>query len=249
MFKFVFLLAVSAGCAWGQTADYCATSLCNGSKHIACGNNGAFASTCAADKKLIDISSYKSAIVAKHNGYRNTVAAGNLPGFLSAVRMGTMQWDDELASLAALNVKQCAMKHDACRNTDRFKWSGQNLAWYWSIPAATVDKAINNGIESWFNEYKDATMAQINSYSSGSAVIGHFTPIVNDRNIRVGCALLSQGKNNGVEYFFACNYAQTNVLNRKIYTSGTTASQCTTGTNPSYPALCSVSEPIDPNVV
>lgn len=169
--------------------------------------------------------------------------------FKPASRMATMQWDDELAKLAVLNVKQCVMKHDACRNTDRFKWSGQNLAWRWGRPAPSAEASIVGGIDSWFNEYKDATQANLDKYSSTKAVIGHFTAMVNDRNTRVGCGMLRQPKDNGAEFFFACNYAQTNILNRPIYVSGTAASKCTKGKNSKYPALCAASEPIDPNFI
>ncbi|CAD7083417.1 unnamed protein product [Hermetia illucens] len=249
MFKSIFLIASLAAYTLAQTADYCSSSLCSGYKHIACGNSGAFAPSCASDKELIRMEPYIDIIVAKHNAYRNTVAAGGLPGFEPALRMGTMQWDSELAYLAELNVKQCVMQHDSCRNTDRFQWSGQNLAWTWGIPAADPGKAFEKGIDNWFNEYQNANMEYINSYPSVSPVIGHFTPIVNDRNIRVGCAQVRQSSNGGTEYFMACNYAQTNILGLKVYTSGATASKCVTGTNPAYPALCSVNEPIDPNTI
>lgn len=70
-----------------------------------------------------------------HNGYRNQVASGGLSGFLPAYRMAQVTWSDEMAWLAELNTKQCAMvrkkktvlelliifiilqAHDACRNT------------------------------------------------------------------------------------------------------------------------------------
>lgn len=34
-----------------------------------------------------------------------------------AFRFQSQQWSDELAYLATLNVLQCTMKHDSCRNT------------------------------------------------------------------------------------------------------------------------------------
>lgn len=42
---------------------------------------------------------------------RNKIAAGQIAGYCPASRMATMQWSDELAYLATLNVLQCVMKH------------------------------------------------------------------------------------------------------------------------------------------
>lgn len=42
---------------------------------------------------------------------RNKIASGGIAGYCPASRMATMQWSDELAYLASLNVLQCVMKH------------------------------------------------------------------------------------------------------------------------------------------
>ena len=66
-----------------------------------------------------------------------------------------------------------------------------------------------------------------------------------DRNIRVGCAAATYTEPGASynAYLVACNYATTNMVNFPIYASCDTAgSSCTTGTNPTYPNLCSASE-------
>lgn len=78
------------------------------------------------------------------------------------------QWNDELAYFAELNVKQCQMNHDACHNTEEFHWSGQNLAGSGSTLNINIEKAISDGITRWYNEYKDAAVADIDSYPSKS---------------------------------------------------------------------------------
>lgn len=78
--------------------------------------------------------------------------------------MATMRWHAELAKLAELNVRQCAMVHDECRNTDAFKYSGQNLAEIRSSGAIDVNKALKYQIQTWFDEYKDATLDAIQSF-------------------------------------------------------------------------------------
>lgn len=47
-----------------------------------------------------------------------------------------------------------------------------------------------------------------------------------------------------------CNYGVGNVLGQPVYlTSDTAGSGCTTGTDPTFTALCSSSENLDPNYV
>lgn len=56
-----------------------------------------------------------------HNRLRNHLASGKLDRYQKASNMSLMDWDDELAYLAELNVKQCVMEHDECRSTGCFE--------------------------------------------------------------------------------------------------------------------------------
>lgn len=58
-----------------------------------------------------------------HNEKRNAIASGSVTGFGPAVRMATVVWSPELATLAEMNTKQCIMEHDKCHNTGSFKIS------------------------------------------------------------------------------------------------------------------------------
>lgn len=69
-----------------------------------------------------------------------------------------------------------------------------------------------------------------------------------DRATHVGCAF-ARYTNNYKTGLFACNYASGNIRGYKIYKCGTAASKCLLGRNPTYPALCNINEPIDPNQV
>lgn len=111
----------------------------------------------------------KQLIVHQHNKKRNLLAGGKLDGFVAACRLATMQWDDELAKLAVLNVMQCKMQHDPCRNTPKYRHSGQNIAWLslynlHLTPAQILRRLIDN----WFSEYKDSKMEFMHSYPSNS---------------------------------------------------------------------------------
>lgn len=191
----------------------------------------------------------KNKIVDSHNDKRNQVAAGKIAKHSPAVRMATIQWDDELAHLAGLNVKTCNYGHDQCRNTNTFKMSGQNLAKnWWSGSNPVIEDMVLEQIDSWFGENKDSDMTKINKVgSTGGPVTGHFTVMVAELNVRVGCAAVKSSEDDWETLTTACNYATTNVVGRPIYRSGPAASKCTSGKNPKYSSLCSVNESYDPN--
>lgn len=112
------IVAIAFGCVVSAT-DYCAIGdqLCGGAPHIACDNDGEFAWNCQ-DPQLITFSAAQNAkIVQLHNVNRNKVASGTVNNLKRASRMATMVHDQELADLAALNVKQCEMSHDQCHDT------------------------------------------------------------------------------------------------------------------------------------
>uniref|UniRef100_A0A1L8EAE5 AP-2 complex subunit sigma n=3 Tax=Muscinae TaxID=43910 RepID=A0A1L8EAE5_HAEIR len=100
-----------------------------------------------------------------------------------------MKWDDELAKIASLNVRQCKMAHYKCRNTKTFQYSGQNLAWMGFIGSANDVDMLNNAVNMWYEEVKDSKIQYIKKYpkSYSGPAIGHFTVMVADRNVRVGC--------------------------------------------------------------
>ncbi|XP_011200657.2 antigen 5 like allergen Cul n 1 [Bactrocera dorsalis] len=251
--ELTFLLLVSFNVALQIVCaqDYCDSSYCGSRKHIACNNNGAFAASCQSPAMVTFTQAEKNSIVDAHNAKRNTVAGGKT-ALKTACRMATMQWDDELAKLAAFNVKQCQMKHDSCRNTKTFKHSGQNLARRSFNSSPNITQLSLLSVDAWYNEIKDTKMEYMNAYPSSykGPAIGHFTVMVADRNIRVGCAASTYGVSGHryTAFLFACNYATTNMVNFPIYKScSVAASQCTTGKNPSYTSLCSASEKYDVN--
>lgn len=74
-----------------------------------------------------------------------------------------MVWSDELAFLAQLNTRQCKMSHDACRNTNSFRYSGQNLgAMATSAGHYAPDYVVNDTISRWYNEHPNALQGDIN---------------------------------------------------------------------------------------
>ncbi|KAG5683148.1 hypothetical protein PVAND_012446 [Polypedilum vanderplanki] len=117
---------------------------------------------------LLFTASSKQLVLDTHNALRNKIALGKEPGFKSASKMMALQWNDELAFIASLNVRQCQMLHDKCRNTFQFQIVGQNL-----------------GIS-----VKLAQQSSIGTCCGGDNFknIGHFLQVVQDRAAFVGCS-------------------------------------------------------------
>ncbi|XP_075156022.1 venom allergen-1-like [Haematobia irritans] len=253
MNNLIAILCFLALIGFALATDYCSTVVCSGGNHIACGNSGNFASSCPSNAAMVEMDdSLKTSIINYHNEKRNLVAGGEAPNHSPACRMATMQWDDELASLAALNVHQCKMLHDKCRNTDSFKYAGQNLAWRSYSGTPNYVELAKIGMDMWYDEVKDCNMNYIDAYpvNYSGPKIGHFTVMVNAPSIRLGCAAATYDDNDSSKQIFliACNYARTNVGTMPIYKScSSAATSCTSGTNPQYPNLCSTSESYDVN--
>ncbi|XP_055607821.1 antigen 5 like allergen Cul n 1-like [Uranotaenia lowii] len=158
--------------------------------------------------------------------------------------MRTMRWDDELAYLAGSNARRCEMQHDQCRNTENFPYAGQNLAIYsTNARSFNVTAQIVSMINAWYKESLNVNIKDLESLSAPDFPIIHFTQIVRDTSNAIGCAT-STWKENGMTYFYlVCNYAVGNLVGEQVYSTGSTASGCTTSNNSLYTGLCSTLEP------
>jgi len=143
------------------------------------------------------------------------------------------------------------MAHDTCRSIPKYKLAGQNLAYRASSGAfEPTNTLIDKVVKSWFDEVSDAVQADIDKCCKAKSgkVIGHFTQLITDRAVQIGCALARYTDGKWKTSLVACNYAFTNIVGYKVYASGKAASGCTTGTNPNYPFLCSTKEPIEAKI-
>ncbi|KAI9589994.1 antigen 5 like allergen Cul n 1-like [Glossina fuscipes] len=232
------------------TINYCSPSLCErGVKHIGCNHDGKFAPTCPANHSIINIDDkMKEIILDLHNEKRNYIAGGSDRIHTPACRMATMQWDNELAYLAELNVKQCKMAHDKCHNTKAFRYSGQNLALLNYVNIDDSERMFSMAVSKWFSESENTPMDYIRAYPAHlkDRTIAHFTVLAIDRNNRVGCAASTYSIPEKFyrAYLIACNYARNNVNGHQVYNICNAAGiKCVTGKNPSYLNLCHSAEP------
>lgn len=197
------------------------------------------------------------AILNTHNQWRSNTAGGNVRGYQGvylpqAVRMAKMQWNSQLAQHAELNTKQCAMKHDKCRSTNQFHYAGQNLYLVSSTGTLNVTSTVVNAVHGWASESNYTRVSDITTFTTltggDGKAIGHFTVLAHELSTHVGCGLSLYTTTDGWNAaLFACNYAYTNMLGRRIYLAGPTASQCTSGRDGIYSNLCTINENINPN--
>lgn len=207
----IFLLACSGFAkkiASYQDQKYCKPSLCrSGEKHIGCGHSGKFEKTCPQDALVLKLNtSEKTLFLNSHNSVRNKIAWGKYKGFPTASKMLTLQWDDELASLASLNVMKCKIEHDLCRSTAKFKHVGQNLAHFASFPKHdSLHEIIKKSIENWFDEIKMAKLDDVKKCCKRNQSVGHFTQIIQDKANRLGCAVARYTQSDLKHTIVACN--------------------------------------------
>ena len=135
---------------------------------------------------------------------------------------------------------RCKFAHD-CHETKKMPFSGQNIAGDFG---EDLNKIAYNNVDNWYSEVKKSDQSAIDNCCQNYLVNGHFTQIVRDKCTKIGCAVGIIPYNGDKMTYTVCNYSYGN-LDGKAYASGAPASECKSGNNPQYPALCSSAENID----
>ncbi|XP_037040532.1 antigen 5 like allergen Cul n 1-like [Bradysia coprophila] len=251
----LIVLVVCVALATGQ--DWCNIASCAPNAHVACNHDGNFHQDCRRPAAVTLTAANIQSILDRHNNFRSLTAVGhtlgrdgNLP---TAVRMAQLRWDPTLAHLAGLNVRRCLVRQDNCRNTEQFNAVGQNVGTMFFLGNMPADIIINTVTDAWFDERRLTLQSDIASVVTGRLFdMGRFANAVNERQTHVGCAISMFDQDSGSTLWrvglLACNYASTNFGGTPIYRSGPVGSQCELGTDGTFPGLCTLNEPINPNV-
>lgn len=110
---------------------------------------------------------YKKMFVDEHNKYRNEIAEGLI--YKPAAAMATLEWDEELSKLAEFNVKQCGMIFENCLTTGSYRNIDQNIGRVFYVksrynPDNIMPDIIEHMKVNWYDEHRDCTQAEIDSY-------------------------------------------------------------------------------------
>ncbi|XP_055693779.1 venom allergen 5-like [Lutzomyia longipalpis] len=236
MWKFVIFLFVGVGAQ--SNINWCnmKTQYCRGLDHIACEPNNFPYATGVRNIQIVPMTdAIKTAIVDRHNFYRSRIAKAGESGVPGAAKMEKMVWNNDLAYVAEQHAKHANFQHDDCRSFTTFPNSGQNLAsGSSSAPFSSLVDNIQTHIDLWYGEVaaiKDKLKC-IDSFTLTDNCLdaGHFTVMVKDVNNAVGCSAVTFEQQYGTRWFYSllttCNYADTNVINQRIYNTGTSCSAC-----------------------
>ncbi|XP_026476747.1 venom allergen 5-like [Ctenocephalides felis] len=231
----IFVIFLSLIVAAQANKYYCQYTCNNGKTNLGCDHSQEPDETCVDFKRLRLGAKEQQIILDEHNRLRSLVATGQAKNgkgekLPPAKNMNHLLWCNEMAYLAYLNVLQCKMRHDECRDT--YTQNGQNLYNVMSSTNLTIEHVIGTGIEMWFDEIEDVELSEIESFTGGKGkIIGHFTQLVWAKSTYVGCALATYKRGNLNSYLLACNYVNGNMLFESVYDAGKTCAECSSCTD------------------
>uniref|UniRef100_A0A1I8PQ91 SCP domain-containing protein n=1 Tax=Stomoxys calcitrans TaxID=35570 RepID=A0A1I8PQ91_STOCA len=253
-----FLIALLLAVVGSSLAfDYCNDNdtKCCGYRHIACQNNKQFGPQCKRSATIIPMTqNLINLILHGHNEARNLMANGTY-GFPTSRRLGVIAWENSLAQVADYNVRQCNPVMDQCRNTEYFKFVGQNIGisnWNSREQQYTIEEVVRHQIRKWISQRRFATTQDMQSYpfKLPETTFGNFAVMMLQKANRVGCAIQRETEPDGyVRQAMTCNYSHDLVVGQPVYAMGPTASACNAGISPVYPNLCTVFEAMYPNQI
>jgi hypothetical protein len=152
---------------------------------------------------IVPGSNFKDEMLCAHNARR-----GTFPAPTPVPAIPDLEWDQDLADIAAGYAAQCTWAHNVNRSNNYPGYVGENLALFssgWPV-SSLVESTLTNWVENEMPDYNYAS-------NSCSGVCGHYTQVVWRNTHRVGCALrqcatfsnLNSTWNNG--YLLVCNYS------------------------------------------
>jgi len=162
-------------------------------------------------------------ILETHNRFRASVSP-------SATNMVKMYYDENIATVAQKYANACPDGHDRNRRVAGYSMAiGQNLAWGQRDWVAAIT--------AWHSEVEIFQYGEEpKSYMKPGDMIGHYTQVVNNAAILVGCGYAdcsgsAEARGRGRVYAnptYVCNYAygQTGEQMKRPYTSGSSCSEC-----------------------
>lgn len=158
------------------------------------------------------------------------------------------QWDDELELMSLTNAVQCKMAYDKCVRTANYKHAGQNIyeKCYSADKILHPNDIVTAGMHSWIDEFHNISDVSVEHFVNADVIakIGRYLQVVKNNADRIGCSLVEYNNTDDSVLcaLLVCNYNAGNVIGVPTYEVGPSASKCTTGTDSSFPGLCSKRE-------
>ncbi|CAA0081173.1 Uncharacterised protein [Halioglobus japonicus] len=128
---------------------------------------------------IVPGSNFRDEILCAHNQRR-----GTFPTPTPVPALNDLEWDQDLADIAAGYAAQCTWAHNADRSAGYPGYVGENLALFssgWPV-ADVAESSLFNWVEGEMPDYDYAT-------NTCSGVCGHYTQVVWRDTEKVGCAV------------------------------------------------------------
>jgi Cysteine-rich secretory protein family len=153
---------------------------------------------CQEGRTIYKDTAFISAILEHHNSYR------------SALQLPALQWSPALASDALAWAKHLADIDKGQHNQEIIGKEGENLFWGTANAFSFGDM-----VDMWGGEKKSFREGVFpDNKANRTAVVGHYTQLVWRNTQAVGCALVSNGRND----YLVCRYSPAgNVIGEKPY--------------------------------
>nr|XP_012616351.1 cysteine-rich secretory protein 3 isoform X2 [Microcebus murinus] len=162
-------------------------------------------------------------IVDKHNELRRAVSP-------SASNMLKMEWSSQAAANAQKWANQCKYQHSTPEFRRTNTSCGENL--YMSSAITSWSSAI----QSWDNEKHDFIFEV--GPKTPNAVVGHHTQVVWYSSHLVGCGFAHCPNQNGLSFFFVCQYCPAGNSFSRIYAPYQQGKSCASCPNDCDDGLC-----------
>merc|ERR1719357_602631 len=188
----------------------------------------------------------KQGFVDRHNHWRNQAALGTFNPKTKASQMPRVFWDSELAEHSKNYSRLCVWQHSGPYGFNNLDYGyGENL-YASTVTGMTGSRLSDIGIDSWGLEWKDYNPID----NTCSKVCGHYTQVVWETSVRVGCGVTECSDLDGLSWggtLVVCQYWPPGNYPTVPYTyaSSTTGESCangvhggSTGMDSTWTALC-----------
>lgn len=177
----------------------------------------------------------KLLVLKKHNTLRNQLASGALKPFPSASKMREVTWDESLEDSTIFSHPFAG--HNNCFNSTNLDIGMEDSV------------LIEQTIDSWFEEYKEVPVTEIDTFDRRFEIGEQFTVMARENNHKIGCTFIKYPYDNRKLFrkALSCYYNKDNEIGDYVYTRGESCSECShfgVLCSSEFPNLCSADREI-----
>ncbi len=151
----------------------------------------------------IRLDDFQKTILERHNYYRG-IAGIPLMKWNPGIAQNAQKWANQLKGRGC---KMAHSSHSFRGDVAGHSYLGENLYWAWSSATVTPDASrAQNSVDSWYSEIADFQYSAKGTncpLRGKKGMIGHFTQLMWDKSVELGCAHAVCG---GTSLVIVCQY-------------------------------------------